>query len=146
MIRDMDAAPLAIVDPSSGPRLHLAVENHSMQTFREILAASDGTKGEVVGVAPSPWRLKQAEDRGADRQPVRRDGGVTAGWAGRAGCALCTARTACALRSGMASRSPQPPRSLRACLAILSVPAIGPLRPRGLLDLRKLLLNAGGKA
>ena len=33
---------------------------------------------------------------------------------------------------------------MRACLAILSVAAISPLRPRGLLDLRQLLRNAGG--
>ena len=79
----MDATPLAIVDPSSGLRLHLAVEDRRMQTFRESLAASDGTKGEVVGVVPSPWRFKQAEDRGPDRNPVRRDGGIAAGRAGQ---------------------------------------------------------------
>ena len=132
MNRGMDAAPFAIVDSSSGLRTHLAVEYHRVQPFREILATSDGTKGEIVGVMPSPWRLKQAEDRGPDRNTVRRDGGIAARRAGRARWTLGTTRPTRALRAGMASWSAQAPRSLRACLAILSVPAIDPLRPAAL--------------
>ena len=123
----------------------MPIENDRVEPFGTILAAVNGPKGEVVGVV-SARSAKETKDRGPDRNSVRRDGGIAARRAGGAGCAISTARTTRALRTNMTSGPPRAPRSLRACLAILSVAAIGPLRPRGLLDLRQLLLNAGGKA